>query len=283
MLAKEKARRQHELTENIYHLSKALLETDEEKEEVASKLRLLYQGGFRHNYSDFFPIILEIARQDNDYSIDYLSENLESLRVFVENDYVSNNKRYTSLYPILEKLCDHLNLEISRWSYYSQNEHRIEDISSKTDSMTKSLASAQESLEAASKQASSMQTEVISVLSIFAGIAFVFSGGMSFLGSAIKSINNATNYELVVLVILLCGLVMFNTIFLMMYLVGRITNRNICTHCKTSDCTCQKQCSGLSKIRKRLPYVFYFNLFSILGVLIDCVIWYLDIRNLFFL
>ena len=88
MLAKEKARRQHELTENIYHLSKALLETDEEKEEVASKLRLLYQGGFRHNYSDFFPIILEIARQDNDYSIDYLSENLESLRVFVENDYV---------------------------------------------------------------------------------------------------------------------------------------------------------------------------------------------------
>lgn len=46
MLAKEKARRQHELTENIYHLSKALLETDEEKEEVASKLRLLYQGGF---------------------------------------------------------------------------------------------------------------------------------------------------------------------------------------------------------------------------------------------
>ena len=232
MLAKEKARRQHELTENIYHLSKALLETDEEKEEVASKLRLLYQGGFRHNYSDFFPIILEIARQDNDYSIDYLSENLESLRVFVENDYVSNNKRYTSLYPILEKLCDHLNLEISRWSYYSQNEHRIEDISSKTDSMTKSLASAQESLEAASKQASSMQTEVISVLSIFAGIAFVFSGGMSFLGSAITSINNATNYELVVLVILLCGLVMFNTIFLMMYLVGRITNRNICTHCK---------------------------------------------------
>ena len=149
--------------------------------------------------------------------------------------------------------------------------------------MTKSLASAQESLEAASKQASSMQTEVISVLSIFAGIAFVFSGGMSFLGSAITSINNATNYELVVLVILLCGLVMFNTIFLMMYLVGRITNRNIFTHCKTSDCTCQKQCGGLSKIRKRLPYVFYFNLFSILGVLIDCVIWYLDIRNLFFL
>ena len=102
MLAKGEGETQHELTENIYHLSKALLETDEEKEEVASKLRLLYQGGFRHNYSDFFPIILEIARQDNDYSIDYLSENLESLRVFVENDYVSNNKRYTGLYPILE-------------------------------------------------------------------------------------------------------------------------------------------------------------------------------------
>ncbi len=290
MLAEEKARRQGELTKHIYSLSKKLLETDAEKEAVASKLCKLYNKGFRHNYSDFFPIILDIARPDNAYSIDYLSENLEALRAFVENDYVMKNNRYTSLYPTLEKLCDHLNLEIGRWSYYSQSEHRIEDIASKTDSLNASMLSAQKSLEtardeltSASEQASSVQTDVIAVLSIFAGIAFVFSGGMSFLGSAVTAINDAKHYELVIMVIIVCGMVMFNTIFLMMYLVGKITRRNIYAACKTDNCTCEKQCRGIKKIRKRLPYVFYFNLLCILGIFIDGIIWYCDIRNWFFL
>jgi len=274
-----------------------MLATDVEKREIALKLDQLYSGKFRHNYSDFFPIILDISREDNDYSIDYLSENLETMRAFVEADYVTGTKEYKVLYYNLEKLCDHLNLEIGRWNYYSKNEHRIEDIASKSNSLneemretkkgldeaSKELKDANNNLVQASKQASSMQTEVIAVLSIFAGIAFVFSGGMSFLGSAMTSINEAKHYEAVVMVAIICGMVIFNTIFLMMYLVGKITDRNIYAMCKTKDCSCENKCTGLKKIQKRLPYVYYFNLTCILGMLLDGLIWYCDIRDWFYL
>ena len=39
----------------------------------------------------------------------------------------------------LNKLCDHLNLEIGRWNYYSQNEQKIEDVSSKSVSLNASM------------------------------------------------------------------------------------------------------------------------------------------------
>lgn len=279
MLAEEKARRQTELEKYIFQLSKQLLEDDMVKREIALKLMQLYKDNFRHNYSGFFPIILEISKEENEYDIDCLSNNLETLRAFVEADFVSGAKEYKTLYSRLEKLCDHLNLEIGRWSYYSQNEHKIEDIVSRTTKLNKGVQEATQKLDDASKKAASMQTELIAVLSIFAGIVFTFSGGLTLLGSVMTSINEAEYYEIVVLTAIICGMVIFNTIFLLMYLVGKITERNIYAGCKTKDCSCSKPCIGITKVRKRLPYVFYFDLLCVCGIIIDIIIWYCDIRG----
>ena len=97
------------------------------------------------------------------------------------------------------------------------------------------------------------------------------------------SINNAKHYEVVVLVAIICGMVIFNTIFLLMYLVGKITNRNIYAKCTTEDCSCEKKCRGIEKIIKRLPYVYWFNLVAILGIIIYVIVWYCDIRDWFYL
>ena len=40
-----------------------------------------------------------------------------------------------------------MNLEIARWSYYSQNENKIEDLSVKTVSLTKGFQEAREELK----------------------------------------------------------------------------------------------------------------------------------------
>lgn len=286
MLAQEKARRQNELENCIYDLSEKLLEDDCAKREIALKLLELYKNGFRHSYSGFFPIILTISQNDNTYDLDCLSENLESLRAYVEKDYVTGSKEFGILYRRLEKLCDHLNLEIGRLNYYAQNEHKIEDMETKTTTLNEDLRTARVDLEAASKRAASIQTELIAVLSIFAAIVVAFSGGFTFLGSVMTSINEASHYEVVVLVAIICGMVMFNTIFLMMYLVGKITDRNIYARCLTENCSCDnqplKKCNGLQRIRKRLPYVFYFNLICIIGIVIDCIIWYRDITGKLF-
>ena len=280
MLAEERNRRQDELENSIRELSLRLLD-DSGIRQISLKLLDIYRGDFRHSYSGFFPLISDISKDDNAYDLDYLSNNLEAIRDYIEKDFVTGTQEFSEIQDQLFKLCDHLNLEIGRWNYYSQNEHKIEDVETKTTNLNNELKDATEKLEKASEQASSMQTEVIAVLSIFAGIAFVFSGGLSFLGSAMTSVNEAKHYEVVVLTTIICGLVIFNTIFLLMYLVGKITNRNIYARCETEDCTCEKKCYGVKKIRKRLPYVYWFNLFAIIGIVIDCMVWYCDIKGWF--
>lgn len=279
VLAEEKGRRQKELEKYIFNLSEKLLEDDTEKREIVLKLTELYNSDFRHNYSGFFPIIMKIFQEDNEYNIEFLSNNLETLRSFVEADFISGIKEFEVLYSHFEKLCDHLNLEIARWSYYSQNEQKIKDMETISNTLKENMMNAEQELRAASKQASSIQTELIAVLSIFAAIVVTFSGGFTFLGSVMTSVNGAKYYEAVALAAIICGMVIFNTIFLLMYMVGKITDRNIYASCKTKDCSCDPKCGNLKKIRKRLPYVFYFNLLCIIGIIADCLIWYFNMKG----
>lgn len=279
VLAEEKGRRQKELEKYIFNLSEKLLEDDTEKREIVLKLTELYNSDFRHNYSGFFPIIMKIFQEDNEYNIEFLSNNLEALRSFVEADFISGKKEFEVLYTHFEKLCDHLNLEIARWSYYSQNEQKIKDMETISNTLKENMMNAEQELRAASKQASSIQTELIAVLSIFAAIVVTFSGGFTFLGSVITSVNGAKYYEAVALAAIICGMVIFNTIFLLMYMVGKITDRNIYASCKTKDCSCDPKCGNLKKIRKRLPYVFYFNLLCIIGIVADCGVWYCNLKG----
>lgn len=278
MLAKEKSRRQDELEKLIRSLSKKLL-VELEIREMLLQLLEIYRGGFRHSYSGFFPLIVLISKSTEQESIDFLSDNLEIIHEYIEKDFVSGEKEFKDIYDQLNKLCDHLTVEIGRWNYYSQNEQKIEDIKSRTTVLNDEMSKATKELQRASKQASSIQTELIAVLSIFAAIVLTFSGGFTFLGSIIGAVNDARHYEAIILVAIVCGMIIFNTIFLLMYLVGKITERNIYARCDTLDCSCRKRCGGLKRIRKRLPYVFYFNVVCIIGIVINMVVWYLDLKG----
>lgn len=278
MLIGESLRRQEELKAHLYDMASAMKE-DDELREIAIKLKGLYTEGFRHVYSEFFALIVEIARDDNAYSLDFLSNNITNVRALVEQDYVDGEKEFRGLYRPLTKLSDHINLEIARYSYSSIHEQRVLDLEKRNKSLQTALADATGKLEEAQKSMSSVQTELIAVLSIFAAIVLTFSGSMSLLGNALTGMENAPFFKSVFFV-LLCGFIITNVIFLMMYLVGKITGRNIYAKCKSKDCTCGEggvpKCRGLTRVRKRLPYVFWINLLIILMMVIDVAIWYLD-------
>ena len=70
--------------------------------EVAIKLKGLYTNNFRHSYSQFYPLILEIAKTENNYNLDFLSENLENIRILVEKDYFEGEKEFKGLYNPLK-------------------------------------------------------------------------------------------------------------------------------------------------------------------------------------
>lgn len=277
MLAAERERRQKMLEGCIIELSERML-PEEEIRNVSLRLLDIYKGDFRHSYSGFFTLIINISKNPKG-NLDFLGNNFEGIRAYIEEDFVKGEKEFNEISNQVNKLCDHLNVEIGRWNYYSQNEQKIEDMSSRTSKLSGEMKLATEELQKASKQAASIQTELIAVLSIFAAIVVTFSGGFTFLGSAMSSINDAKHYEAVVLVVIICGMAIFNTIFLLMYLVAKITDRNIYAKCVSTDCTCSKKCGGMKRLRKRLPYVFYFNLGCVIAIILDMIVWYCDIKN----
>ncbi len=96
MLAEERNRRQKELEKEIYQLSERLLQADENRR-VALELLDIYKGDFRHSYSDFFPIIIEISKDDTKYNLEYLSENMEAIRQYIEENYIQGKDEFNEI------------------------------------------------------------------------------------------------------------------------------------------------------------------------------------------
>ncbi len=286
MYPEETRHRQERLSNEIYELSSSLLKVDsKEDKQILGRLQAIYSDGFKHSYSDLYPVMLKIFNDGDQYQNEYLTTNLETLNNTLETDFSNGINEYKDIYKQFTKLCDHLNLQIAQMSFISSSNNKTTDLQSELSASITQIKEANVSVEKATKKANSLQTELISVLSIFAAIVITFSGGFTLIGSAITSINSAKSYESVILIVLISGMVIFNTIFLMMYLTSKITERDIFAKCPSSNGSCgtdcnEKKCSGLKRIRKRLPYVFYFNILSIIGILIDLVVWYLHIKKL---
>ncbi|MBO5967815.1 MAG: hypothetical protein J6S14_04880 [Clostridia bacterium] len=274
---------QRKLIEHLKDMA-ASIKDDAEIKELAYSIKSLYKDNFRHNYSDFFSLIVDIAKDDNNYNLEYLSNNLVSLMYLVERDHYDGEREFKGLYHPLRKLNDHINLEIARYTYHSQNEQKMLDLEKRNEKLREELNDATKQLTEAQKKISSTQTDLIAVLSIFAAIVLTFSGSLSFLGNALSGMQEAPFFKSIAFV-LICGVVIFNAIFLMMYFVGKITGRNLYAKCQTKDCTCNNgapKCNGFKRLQKRLPYVFWFNVMLIGLLILDIVFWLLNANLDFF-
>lgn len=127
----------------------------------------------------------------------------------------------------------------------------------------------------------SSKSEHITILSIFAAIVLASLGGLSFLSSVLKGINEASIFRLV-MISSICGFVLFNTLFMLLYMTSRIIGRSIYTFCSEAeegtDCTiehkkCPKNCCGITRVRKRLPYVFWVNIMFLIFMILDVFAW----------
>lgn len=297
----ESKNRQEKLKGYLQEMSTYCM-NETQTENMVNKLLEVYADNFRHNYSEFFAFILEIEKIP-ECNLDFLCINLEQSRLFVENDYLEKkNKKeksvYSLLYRPLMKLSDHINLEIGRYSYYSQNEQKMKDLYVQNQQKVKSLNDNLEeadklikklkmeieennnSLKDAIRKMASVQTELVAVLSIFAAIVLTFSGSISFIGNALSGLAAVPLYKSAFFVIL-CGLIFSNAIFLMLYVVGKITGRNIYARCESPDCSCdvnkKPKCSPLQRVRKRLPYIFWLNILFLILLVLDVVFWYVRI------
>lgn len=254
MLLEQRNRCDETLCQYIKELASKSL-NEEEVKRYAYKLRDLYTLEYRHSYSLFFPIITEIEK-DKSSSVEYLTSNLATLKEIVEHDKLKDNKEFEKLYLPLFKLTDHINLEIARYLNYVEKDLQ-------TTSLEQKIEQAKNELRGATRKIKSVQGELIAVLSIFAAIVMTFSGGLNILNGVLAGCNDLVFSERI-LFLLICGFILINFIFAMMYFIAKITDRSIYARCETENCTCKNnkspKCCGITRIRKRLPYVFWLNI-----------------------
>ena len=246
-----------ELKKCIYILSSSMT-GKEEISDLIEPLKNIYVNGFRHAYSEFFPIIVDIYTSKEDYSLEYLSNNLVELKNIVSNSCQNNTKEDKRFRLVINKLCDHLNLEIARYNYYLIKEQQVNDVDNRLKEIKKETEEIIKKNKKANKKLKSVQTDLITVLSIFSAIILTFSFGVSSFGNILSNIKDAPFLKSSYF-ILLCGFVMINLLFAMMYFISKITERSIYARCKTENCTCNPRCNGLTRIKKRLPYIYYLN------------------------
>ena len=251
-------------------MSQSILEGDD-LHEVGKKLTEIYENDFRHSYSQFFPLIVTIAKvEKGEDNLDYLSNNLESIRNLVEQDFYKGEVEFKGLYLPLSKLSDHLNLEIARYNHYSVSEQRTRDLIARSkdtedtlsdakaelEELSERSSNAKAKLEELSERASNMQTEYTTILGIFAAIILAFTGSITFSSSVLNNIDKSSVYRLIIITLII-GFVFFNTVCVLIDFIIKINEKKISSG---------NEKSFWSKNWK----VIAFDLIVILGIILTC-------------
>lgn len=179
------AEKDNKLVDILRSLALKVLKPKELESKVA-ELNNIYgdehsDNGYRHSYSSIFSTIASINQDSKMGSIEVLSDNLFFLAKC--ND-IKNRKR-------VEKLYDHVNLEIAQINYMSKMKNGlasdISQIKQKNEEFKTTSSQLKKKLEAFSKTSKELEGKIngmsrdyIAILGIFAAIILAFTGGISF-------------------------------------------------------------------------------------------------------
>ena len=285
-----------------------------------SKLNKVYSNEYRHTYSDIFFKIQQIMSDtlsNNDASdtevLEVLGENLNVLgnridELAAQNSDDANYKNTVSGY---KKFSDHIRLEIGRYNFIKSrftgtaadgnsgkatDEHsaidteRVLKLEQAINAIRPRVAQAQKQLDSLDGKLESNKISSITTLTIFSAVILAFSGGITFESGIFQGMVASTSYRLV-FTIALSGFILFNTIFALLYLVGKMAGKRISTKCKymvnaddnynqcqsCGDGYCTKECAEVSiacRIFHKYSYVFAIDAILLYVLYTDFFLWY---------
>lgn len=291
-----RVQKEEKLKNIIRQLSVKRLNSDEEIEKNLSELLSIYQGDYRHDYSIFFPILYELSTNENKGSIGNLSTNIQFLKQYIDKRFLDEiYGTYNKKYRQIIKLLDHLTLEGIRLETELNNEKKFENVYGtikKLEEATQELKRTRKKLDKATKKAKSMQTELITLLSIFSAVVLLFAVDSNYIGSAITSINQSSIFK-VVFIICICGFVLVNGLYLLFNLIMFIIDRNSINDIKKESndkiinskincCKIRKRKNfnkSYYEIQSHLIRILNFSLCTI--IILDFVAWVLNKNHIF--
>ena len=220
-------------------------------------LNVIYANEYRHTYSDIFFKVQSIISVSDSEVLEILGENLNVLYAEInkkhdENPADANLKNTIFSY---KKFADHINLEIGRFNFIKSQIPKLsennnvgqttvpatqpdEELVAKVDKLETAVnnirpiaTKAQSELDKLESKLESNKISSITTLTIFSAVVLAFSGGITFEAGMLEGMASASPYRLV-FTIALTGFILFNTIFALLYMVGKMAGKSLNGKCK---------------------------------------------------
>ena len=209
---------------------------ESDKKEILKKFIEYYTKHQRHQYPVISKFVSDKMGESED-SISYILNNIEDMLLFLKyktedlREFIESERKLKAEELILniEKIYDHVALEEERIksnsiSVRNSNEQIERNVINTFNSITDSF---QEKVDEISN---SLNANIITVVGLFSAIIFVFFGGITTLSSFVDGvfeINKKEELLCPLLALLVVGFIIFNTIFLLLYTIAKIVNKNI--------------------------------------------------------
>lgn len=224
---------------NIFSSDDFSIEGDELNENL-KKVVDYYSKHTRHQYHIISRFVNKKMEESED-SINYILNNIDGMLAFLKYNQewcgsaiASETKERLSFEDILlnlEKLYDHIALEEERIKtngiiIRNSNNEIENNVINTFNSIVNSFQNKVDEIS------NSLNANIITVVGLFSAIIFVFFGGITSLSELINGIwEIKTKGDLIIplIVILVVGFIIFNIVFLLLYSISKIVDKNIGT------------------------------------------------------
>ncbi len=169
---------------------------------------------FRHFYSDFFPLIVEINENPKLGSTEVLINNLKYLMEHYQKVNEDKDGKLKDAEDEIIKLYDHINLDVARLNHFTRTLSKTE---SSLNELEKSSTEAKEGI----RKAMNAEKNYITILGIFASIVLAFTGGIAFSTSVLENISTVSPYRLALIVEAL-GFIFINVVYILVWFIQKI-------------------------------------------------------------
>lgn len=212
-------------------------------EEVLKRLRLLYDGGYRHLYSQIYARLVKIDSDCNsDKDITFIAQNIQIIYEYCEKKCEDSEVNDRNFLLKVKKLYDHINLDCARIEYIKviqdKNNAKILDLaksiaSSRNDLniLTNKLEekiedSANKFTEITDSKIDKLQKDYVAILGIFASVVITFVAGISLSNSTLSALKEAgDNFYTLVFLAILIAMFIFNSLRALFDFLLKITDR----------------------------------------------------------
>lgn len=233
----------------------SLLGNPKAKSDTYQKLEEIYctdgERKFRHFYSDFFPLIVEINENPELGSVEDLINNLKYLSEHYQIMNKDQNGNFRDAEDEIIKLYDHINLDVARLNHFTRT-------LSKTESSLNELKTSSDEVKEGIRKAINAERNYITILGIFASIVLAFTGGLAFSTSVLENMSAVSPYRLAFIVEAL-GFVFINVVYILVWFIQKIH--------KVDDI-------------KYPCFMKVLNLLIIGAILATLICWYADVVNI---